>query len=98
MKARHNTLKMQLPTPKELREFDKWLKARPSHEEHGVVDTFEKPLSEQLLKGNPRNWHMEGNVLHCDTDFGPMTQIIPTDYICHGTDANNLPIIKRVVL
>lgn len=89
---------MNLPDEKELKWFDEVKKARPSHEEHGVVDTWEDPLSSRLISGNPRNWHLEGNELTCDTDFGPLRQRIPTDYICHGTDEKGLPILKRVVL
>lgn len=89
---------MQLPDEKELKWFDKVKKSRPSHEEHGVADTFENPLSEQLIDGKPRNWRMEGNELICDTDFGPLRQRIPTDYICKGTDKKGLPILVKVVL
>jgi hypothetical protein len=89
---------MNLPEEKELKEFDKWKVARPTHEEHGVTDTWETPLSDQLKSGNPRNWHLNGNMLHCDTDFGPMKQVILSDYICHGTDEKGLPILKPVVL
>lgn len=88
---------MNLPDEKELREFDKWRVARPSHDAHGVQDTWENPLSKQLVSGNPRNWRMVGNQLHCDTDFGPLMQLIPTDYVCHGTDEKGLPILKKVV-
>lgn len=88
---------MQLPSENELKWFDKVQKVRPSHEEHGISDTKEHPLSEQLKSGNPRNWTLKGNKLSCDTDFGPMTQVIPTDYILTGTDANGLPTFKRVL-
>lgn len=89
---------MNLPDEKELSQYDKWKKARPTHEEHGLKDSWENPISEQLHKGNARNWRMEGNKLLCDTDFGPMVQNISTDYICLGTDEKGLPILKKVVL
>ena len=89
---------MNLPDEKTLKEFERWKKAPPSHEEHGIRDTYENPLGEQLPKGNARNWRMEGNELICDTDFGPVRQRIPTDYICHGTDDKGLPILKKLVL
>lgn len=89
---------MELPSEKDLRWYDYHRVARPTHEEHGVRDTADAPLSEQLQPGNPRNWHLKGNMLHCDTDFGPMAQSIPSDYVLHGTDAKGLPILKKVVL
>lgn len=90
---------MQLPTSKELEWYDRHSKPRPSHEEHGVSDTFENPLSEFVKKyypAHPRNWHMEGNILHCDTDFGPFTQTMPTNLILIGTDSAGLPIFKQL--
>lgn len=88
---------MQLPDEKEFKFFDRHKVARPSHDEHGVQDTFENPLSKQLVPGNARNWRMQGNELVCDTDFGEMRQRISTDYICLGTDKAGLPILKKVV-
>lgn len=88
---------MKLPDEKELKQYDRWGKDRPSHEEHGVVDTWENPLSDNLKSGNARNWRMEGNHLKADTDFGPLDQVISTDYICLGTDEKGLPILKKVV-
>lgn len=88
---------MNLPDEKQLRFYDDHRVARPSHEEHGLADTHENPLSEQLPRGNPRNWRMEGNLLICDTDFGVMSQAIDPSYICHGTDDAGLPILRRVL-
>lgn len=89
---------MQLPDEKELKWFERIKKAPPSHEEHGVVDTWEHPLSESLLPSNPRNWRLSGNELSCDTDFGPLTQRIPPNYILLGEDKAHLPILKKLVL
>ena len=44
------------------------------------------------------NWRQEGNLLTADTDHGILTQAIPTNVICTGTDANGLPILKKIVL
>jgi hypothetical protein len=88
---------MKLPSEQELQFYDRNRVARPFHEEHGIRDTYENPLSEQLKSGNPRNWRLEGNQLKCDTDFGPLTQIIPTDYICTGTDNAGLPTFRKVL-
>lgn len=87
---------MRLPTEKELQQFDGWNQPRPSHEEHDIRDTAEHPLSEQLKSGNARNWRMEGNLLHCDTDFGPMMQVMPTHLILTGTDEKGLPTFKTL--
>lgn len=85
---------MQLPSDKELQWYDKVKQPRPSHEEHGVADTWESPLSEKLVRAHPTNWHMVGNVLHCDTEYGPFTQVMPTNYILTGTDDQGLPTFK----
>lgn len=90
---------MQLPNKKELKEFEEWKQPAPTHEEHGIKDTWENPASSQVKGGNPRNWRMEGaGHLICDTDFGPVHQRISTDYICIGTDKSGLPVLKKVVL
>lgn len=88
---------MQLPSERELKQYERWKVAPPSHEEHGVVDTWENPLGERLLAGNCRNWHLSGNLLSCDTDFGPMAQRIPPDFILMGEDEKGLPILKKVL-
>lgn len=88
---------MQLPSKKELKDFETWKKKPPTLETHRIEDSKENPLSKQLLPPNCRNWHMEGNELCCDTDFGPLRQRISTDYICKGTDEKGLPILEKVV-
>lgn len=87
---------MELPSEKELKWYDYHRVARPSHEEHGIRDTADSPLSKQLLPGNPRNWHLKGNSLHCDTDFGPMVQRINPGYIMTGTDPSGLPVFEKL--
>lgn len=81
---------------KELKWFDRMGKNRPTHEEHGVVDTWENPLSEQLPRLKTRNWRLEGNTLIADTDQGPLVQTIPTNYICKGTDDKGMPILVKI--
>ena len=87
---------MQLPSDKELKWYDYHKVARPSHEQHGVVDTWEEPLSKKLEGGNPRNWRLSGNMLSCDTDFGPLSQVIPTTHILVGMDDKGLPVFRKV--
>lgn len=79
---------------KELRWFDRVGVARPTHEPHGTIDD----IRAQLKQAKCHNWHMVGNVLHADSDFGPFTQTLPTDVICKGTDKNGLPILTRIEL
>lgn len=83
---------------KELKQFDRWGVKRPTHLPHGVTDTYENPLSEQLKRLDTSNWKLEGNELVCDTNQGPLRQCIPPDYVCHGTDENGLPILKKIVI
>lgn len=87
---------MKLPNEKQLTEYDKWDKPRPSHEEHNTEDSWEHPLGERLIQAKCWNWHMEGNILCCDTDFGPLRQNIPTDYICFG-EKDGLPLLRKVL-
>ena len=88
---------MEIPNKKELKEYERWHKAPPSLQQHDIEDTKEHPLSEQLIPGNPTNWRLEGNELCYDTQFGPMRERIPTDWIMTGVDKNGLPIMKKVV-
>lgn len=89
---------MQLPSRKELKDFERWHKTPPSLKSHGLEDSPEHPLSEQLLEAHPRNWKLQGNELLCDTDFGPLRQRIPTDYIMKGLDKAGLPNLVKVIL
>lgn len=82
---------------KSLKWFDRQGVARPTHLPHGVYDTPDKPLSEQLTRLKCRNWRLEGNLLKCDTDQGPLVQSLPsTEYICHGDGPDGLPLLTRI--
>lgn len=81
-----------------LKWFDRHGKARPTHVPHGVTDTAQYPLSEQLPRLKCRNWRLEGNMLTCDTDMGPLVQAIDPGYICLGTDDSGLPVLKKIVV
>jgi hypothetical protein len=80
---------------KTLKDFDYWKIPRPSHDAHGT-DSLEKPISEQLRSVKPRNWRQQGNQLIADTDWGPLVQTIPVDYLLDGTDERGLPKFKKV--
>lgn len=87
---------MQLPDDKSLAWYERHGQTPPAHHEHKVVDSYENPLSGQLLEAHPRNWRLEGNVLICDTDFGPLRQGIPVDYICLGDGPDGLPLLRKI--
>lgn len=67
---------------------------RPSHEAHGTPED----IRGSLKRAHAYSWHMEGNELVADTDLGPLRQMIPTDYICLGSDEQGLPILKKIGL
>lgn len=68
--------------------------APPKAYPHGNAEE----IRAKLKRANFKSWRLEGNRLIGDSDLGPVTQIIPTDYICHGMDSEGLPILKKVVL
>lgn len=82
---------------KALKWFDKMGVERPTHLPHGVTDTLQNPLSDQMPRLKCTNWRIEGNMLTCDTEQGPLTQKLPsTDYICHGTGPDGLPLLTKI--
>lgn len=87
---------MELPSDAYLNWFDRMGQARPTHLSHGVIDTYEKPLSEQLVRLKCTNWRLEGNQLSCDTEQGPLSQTIDPGYICTGTSPEGLPILTKI--
>lgn len=88
---------MQLPDEKQLNWYDKQGVDRPTHLPHGVTDTPENPLSEQIPNLKCSNWRLQGNKLICDTEHGEFAQFIDPSYICLGTDDKGLPILKSIV-
>lgn len=66
----------------------------PEVTNHGVTPD---DIRAQMQPAKCWNWRLEGNTLHCDTDLGPMTQTISTDYILRGTDEKGLPILVKVL-
>lgn len=80
-----------------VQQYSRWGKKPPTVHEHGV--TRQDILD--YLAANPlqiTDWHMEGNKLIGDTEFGPFVQFLPTDYILSGIDEKGLPILTKVVL
>lgn len=88
---------MQLPDDKELKQYDRWNVPRPDHIPHGMTDTPEHPLGDQIPRLKTENWRLEGNRLTCDTEHGEFSQIIDPGYICLGEE-DGLPILKKVVM
>lgn len=66
----------------------------PAASAHGTDDDIRAKLKPMKFT----NWRTEGNLLIADGPEGRLAQRIPTDYICEGTDENNLPILKKIVL
>ena len=65
----------------------------PSHTSH---DLTPNDIARRVTPLKPRNWRLEGNKLIADTDWGPLVNYIPTDYILTGTDGRGLPILKKL--
>lgn len=85
---------MKTPSKKRLKEFEEWGKKPPTHDTHGT-DSWEHPISKRMTQAKCYNWRMEGNLLKCDSDFGPFAQIMPTNVICLGTK-NGLPMLREL--
>jgi hypothetical protein len=78
---------------KTLQEFDKWKKSRPETISHGLSNDDIMSHMKQL---RPNAWHLKGNELIGDTDFGALVQRIPTNYILIGSDDEGLPIFRKI--
>lgn len=81
-------------TPEELELFKQWQVPLPSRDAHGTPED----IRSNLKRLTPRNWRLKGNQLIADTDFGPLVNYIPTDYILDGVDEDNLPKLRKLVL
>ena len=68
--------------------------APPSVAPHGT----DEDIRSQLKPVKTWGWTLSGNQLTAQTDQGPLTQTIPTGYICKGTDDKGLPILEKIVL
>lgn len=80
---------------KYLQWLDRMGKARPVHAPHGSEDDIRIGLK----RLQPHTWKLEGNLLTgYVTDDTKFSQTIPTNYICLGSDANGLPILKKVAI
>lgn len=58
----------------------------------------EEDIMRNLTTPETRNWRLEGNQLTVETSLGRVTQTIPTDYICTGTDDKGMPILTKIKL
>ena len=74
--------------------FTKRQLAPPTVAKHGTVED----IRAQMKRLETRNWRQVGNRLECDTDQGTLSQVIPTDYICLGTDGTGMPILRKIDL
>ena len=82
-------------TPEELANFKEWRVPLPSRDSHST-DSPENPISSKLEKVEFANWHLKGNKLIADTQFGEYAYLIPPDRIMTGTDDNGLPILTKI--
>jgi hypothetical protein len=76
-------------------EFYKKLQvAPPDVNPHGT----DEDIRSQMKPLKTWGWKLEGNQLTAQTDHGPLTQTIPSNYICRGTDEKGLPLLEKIVL
>ena len=79
----------------DLKFYDRVGIERPKHDKHGE-DSWEHPISEKLEKFNCKNWRQVGNKLICDTQYGPLTQFMPTNILLTGIDKKGNPLFKKL--
>lgn len=58
----------------------------------------EEDMMRNLTPAKTYNWRLEGSLLICDSDLGKISQTIPPDYVCQGTDTNGRPILTKIKL
>lgn len=63
-----------------------------------VPHPSEEEIARNLTPQKVQRWTMEGNMLIGETASGKFAQPIPTNMVLHGTDENNRPILKKVVV
>jgi hypothetical protein len=56
----------------------------------------EEDIEKHMVKLMPSEWRLEGNTLIGETEYGPLVQVIPPNYILTGTDEEGLPVFKKV--
>lgn len=64
----------------------------PSVSQHGTEDE----IREKLTPLKAHSWHLVGNQLIGQTDWGELVQTIPTTHILTGMDDRGLPIFRKV--
>lgn len=74
------------------KEFESWGQALPSSDSHGT----EEDIRSNLRRLQPTGWYLRGNELVAETEWGPLVQRIPPNYICKGVDKEGLPILVKV--
>lgn len=81
---------MNLPTDAERKQYERWGVEPPAHEEHGEFD------ASMLIPFKATRWWIEGNILYGEGNHGVISNAIPTNYICKGTDEQGLPILVKI--
>lgn len=75
-------------------QFRKWDAPAPTAIPHLTEDEIKEKLKPML----PAKWKLSGNQLIAETENGTHAQTISTDYILVGTDENQMPIFRKIVL
>lgn len=73
--------------------FDRHNLQRPDHAEWSMED-----LEKNMKKLKPNSWRLEGNKLIGETEFGPLVNYIPTNYILEKVDEDGMPVFKKIEL
>lgn len=79
------------------KDFDWYERQRLTAPER-VPHPSEEEIARNLTPQKVQRWTMEGNMLIGETSSGKFAQPIPTGYICHGSDENGRPILRKVQL
>jgi hypothetical protein len=74
-------------------EYIEWDVKPPETINHGSLDEVDNKRERVTTS----NWHQEGNLLICDTQFGRLTNYIPTNKLFRGDlDKNGYPILTDI--
>lgn len=74
-------------------EYEEWGVKPPETISHGSLEEVDKKRE----KATMTNWRQEGNLLICDTQFGRLTNFIPTNKLFRGDlDERGYPILTDI--
>ena len=77
----------------EQKEYAEWGVKPPEVINHGAISEVDKKRERATMT----NWRQEGNLLICDTQFGTLTNTIPTNKLFRGDlDEMGYPILTDI--